>query len=84
MRDGNLPCLTPPNLALPWAKGRGSRLRDGNLAQARTPSGTILGGLKAGVPVCGMETIRQLQSIYESEIGLKAGVPVCGMETAAS
>ncbi len=61
------------------AKGRGSRLRDGN----RSPGGMDIRGpcrLKAGVPVCGMETLVG-NLIHSIRTGLKAGVPVCGMET---
>src|SRR5579885_725912 len=40
----------------------------------------IVGRLKAGVPVCGMETTKQ-KAGRNSKEWLKAGVPVCGMET---
>ncbi len=62
------------------AKGRSSRLRDGNkLAFFRFRE--ISMWLKAGVPVCGMETIEFPQVLYWKFAWLKAGVPVCGMET---
>ncbi len=54
-------------------------MRDGNrddlLMEPSHPK-----GLKAGVPVCGMETaLHVAQQGYPHR--LKAGVPVCGMET---
>ncbi len=60
------------------AKGRGSRLRDGNTTECT--KGETLDRLKAGVPVCGMETSMILTPVADFS-WLKAGVPVCGMET---
>ncbi len=64
------------------AKGRGSRLRDGNASRLRVHHLDWL-RLKAGVPVCGMETATGIVQTDLVTQRLKAGVPVCGMETFA-
>ncbi len=55
MRDGNSGNPDEVHMALTAAKGRGSRLRDGNW-NMEFRRFMARDGLKAEVPVCGMET----------------------------
>ncbi len=62
-----------------WAKGRGSRLRDGNEAEINN----LTGELKAkGRGSRLRDGNSQFSALTDCDrLRLKAGVPVCGMET---